>query len=88
MLHEGLYFDPVMRDIEKMIDSSQEHITGQARIKLHRGNLMVVGCSSKFSMMDLKVATYGESNIFYDGRDAQGFSKIYGLQSILANMKK
>ena len=88
LLHEGLYFDPVMRDIEKMIDSSQEHVTGKARIKLHKGNFMVVGCKSKFSMMDLKVATYGEGNLFYDGRDAQGFSKIYGLQSILANMKK
>ncbi|MBI3026783.1 argininosuccinate synthase [Candidatus Woesearchaeota archaeon] len=88
LLHEGMYFEPVMRDIEKMIDSSQERVTGTAKIKLHKGSFMVVGCKSKFSMMNLEVATYGESNLFYDGRDAEGFSKIYGLQSILAHMKK
>ena len=38
--------------------------------------------------MDRKVATYGEENAFYDGRDAEGFSKIYGLQGILAKGRK
>lgn len=88
LLHEGLYFDPVMRDIEKMLDSSQSVVSGEAKVKLHKGECMVVGCKSPFSLMDLKVATYGEENAFYDGRDAEGFSKIYGLQGILAKGRK
>lgn len=88
LLHEGLYFDPVMRDIEKMLDSSQSAVSGEAKVKLHKEEFMVVGCKSGFSLMDQKVATYGEENAFYDGRDAEGFSKIYGLQGILAKGRK
>lgn len=83
-LHEGLYFDPVMRDIEAMIDSSQKRVEGKVKVKLFKGNIIVEGCQSPYSLMDLRAATYGEENVLWDGRDALGFSKIYGLQSILA----
>jgi argininosuccinate synthase len=83
-LHEGLYFDPVMRDIEAMIDSSQQRVNGQVRVKLHKGNIIVEGSQSPFSLMDSATATYGEENRLWDGRDAIGFSKIYGIQSYLA----
>jgi argininosuccinate synthase len=83
-LHEGLYFDPVMRDIEALIDSSQSRVTGAARVKLYKGNIVVEGCQSPYSLMDSQIATYGEENVLWDGRDALGFSKIYGLASMLA----
>jgi argininosuccinate synthase len=83
-LHEGLYFDPVMRDIEALIDSSQARVTGTVRIKLFKGNVIAQGCSSPYSLMDPRIATYGEENVLWDGRDAVGFAKIYGLQSVLA----
>ena len=83
-LHEALYFDPVVKDIEAMIDSSQKKVTGQVKIKLIKGNILIVGYKSPYSLMDQKIATYGEENSFWTGREAAGFSKIYGLQSILA----
>ncbi len=83
-LHEALYYDPVMRDIEAMIDSSQSNVTGEVKIKLFKGNIMVEGVKSPYSLLDSKVAVYGEENSLWNGRDAEGFSKIYGLQSILA----
>ena len=58
-LHEGLYFDPVVKDIEALIDSSQYVVTGDVKIKLHKGNIIVMGVKSPYSLMDKKVATYG-----------------------------
>ncbi|MDX1428982.1 MAG: argininosuccinate synthase [Rhodothermales bacterium] len=84
LLHEGQYFDPVMRDIEAMIDSSQGTVSGEVLVRLHKGRVAVDGCSSPFSMFDQSVATYGETNALWDGRDAEGFSRIAGVQSYLA----
>ena len=81
MLHEGLYFDPVMRDIEAMIDSSQEVVTGQTRVKLQKGNFLVKGTRSKHSLMKSELATYGEVQRLWDHRDAEGFSRIWGIPS-------
>ena len=87
-LHEGLYFDPVVEDIEALIDSSQNVVSGEAKIKLHKGNIIIVGVKSPYSLMNKKVATYGEQNLLWTGQDAIGFSKIYGLQGVLAGKAK
>jgi argininosuccinate synthase len=84
-LHEGQYFDPVMRDIEALIDSSQECVTGEVKLELFKGNINVNGTRSPHSLMDQAVATYGEQNRLWDGRDAAGFTKIYAVQSMLAH---
>lgn len=85
LLHEGQYFDPVMRDIEAMIDSSQVHVTGTVRVRLFKGGIQILGCESPASMFDAGVATYGETNELWDGRDAEGFTQIYGVQALLAH---
>ncbi|MGE4159077.1 MAG: argininosuccinate synthase [Planctomycetota bacterium] len=85
MLHAGLYFDPVVRDLESLIQSSQHRVTGDVRILLRRGRILVEGVRSPYSLMARKVATYGEENILWTARDAAGFCKIYGLQGSLAS---
>lgn len=85
LVHEGQYFDPVLRDVEAMLDSSQQRVSGSVRVRLHRGTAFVLGCESPWSMFDAGVATYGEENELWDGRDAQGFSQIYGVQAYLAH---
>lgn len=85
LLHEGQHFDPVMRDIEAFLDSSQEPVTGTVRLRLYKGNVQVLGCDSPSSMFNAGVATYGETNELWDGRDAQGFAQIYGVQALLAH---
>ena len=87
-IHEGLYFDPVVKNMEAMIDSSQTVVTGDVKVKLHKGNIVVLGVKSPYSLMDKKVATYGEQNLLWTGQEAQGFSKIYGLQGVLAGKAK
>ncbi|MEK9143947.1 MAG: argininosuccinate synthase domain-containing protein, partial [Patescibacteria group bacterium] len=87
-LHEGLYFDPVVKDIEALIDNSQRVVTGDVKIKLHKGNIIVIGVKSPYSLMDKKIATYGEQNLLWTGQEAAGFSKIYGVQGMLAAKAK
>ena len=83
-LHEGLYFDPVMRDIEAMIASSQTTVTGDVRVRLFKGHIQVEGCRSPYSLLDRKVGTYGETNRAWTGAEAAAFCKLYGLQSVIA----
>ncbi len=85
LLHEGQYFDPVMRDIEALLDRSQDVVTGEVTIELFKGTARVLGCTSPFSMFNTGVASYGEENRLWDGRDAQGFTQIVGLQAYLAH---
>lgn len=87
-LHEALYFDPVMRDLEAFINSSQENVTGDVKMELFKGNIIIKGCTSPYSLMDSSIATYGEENILWDSRDVAGFAKIYALSSRLASSVK
>lgn len=84
LLHEGQYFDPVMRDIEAFLDRSQDVVTGTVTLRLFKGHYDVLGAESPHSMFDAGVATYGEQNALWDGRDARGFAQLAGVQAYLA----
>lgn len=86
MLHEARHFDPVMRDIEAFIASSQRRVEGEVRVWMRQGVVQVQGVRSPFTMMAPELARYGEENALWNGRDAEGFSKIYGTQQILASL--
>ncbi len=80
LLHEAQYLDPIMRDFEAFLESSQQHVTGKVKIKLHPYRFELIGVESEFDMMQSNVATYGEENEAWDSRDARGFIKIFGNQ--------
>lgn len=84
LLHEGHFFDPLGRDLEAFLESSQATVTGDVRLRLDRGTFRVLGVRSPHSLMDPEVAAYGESNRAWDARDAAGFTRIFGLQQTLA----
>jgi len=83
-LHEGQYFDPALRDIEALITSSQQRVTGETRIRLAPGRFHVLGTRSPFSMMDRSVATYGEENRLWTGEEAKAFGRLAAIPSLLA----
>jgi argininosuccinate synthase len=85
-LHEAMFYDPVVADIEAMIRSSQSRVKGDVRLTLCRGILRVDGVRSPYSMMEAARATYGETQSLWNGRDAEGFSRIYGMQGRIATM--
>ena len=83
-LHEGQYFDPALRDIEALIASSQQRVTGETRVRLAPGRFQVTGVRSPFSMMDPAVATYGEEPRLWTGDEARAFARVAAIPSLLA----
>lgn len=84
LLHEGQYFDPLARDLEAFLSSSQTQVTGEVQLTLYPRAFAVDGVRSPHSLMDAKVASYGEANRLWTGAEAAGFAKLYGVQQILA----
>ncbi|MFA9290298.1 MAG: argininosuccinate synthase [Solirubrobacteraceae bacterium] len=80
LLHEAQYLDPIMRDFEAFLSSSQKRVSGKVKLVLHPYRFDLIGIESDFDMMRSKVATYGEENEAWDATDARGFIKIFGNQ--------
>ncbi|MFI3332328.1 MAG: argininosuccinate synthase domain-containing protein [Rikenellaceae bacterium] len=85
-LHEGLYFDPVMRDMEAMLSQSQEFVSGDVFVKLQPYRFEVIGIESKSDLMSDAFGSYGEMNRAFTGDDAKGFGKIFSLSSKIYNI--
>jgi argininosuccinate synthase len=79
-LHEGQYLDPVMRNMEAFLTSSQENVTGEVSISLYPYRYQVNGIESPFDLMSSKFGKYGEMNLGWTGDDVKGFTKIFGNQ--------
>lgn len=87
-LHEGQYGDPVMRDMEAYLVSSQSHVTGTVHLELHPYRFMVVGVESAYDLMSSKFGKYGEMNLGWTGEDVKGFTKIFGNQTAIYHQVK
>jgi argininosuccinate synthase len=88
-LHEAQYLEPVMRDIEKFLESSQQNVTGQVIIKLRPYSYTLVGVDSPFDLMKTDFGEYGEMNKAWTADDVKGFTKILGNQiKIFYNVQK
>ena len=85
LVHEGHYLDPVCRDLEAFLGSSQDVVSGDVRVHLDNGFCRVEGVRSPHSLMSRDVAEYGEGARLWSSQDAEGFSKIYGIQQLLAS---
>ena len=79
-LHEGQYLDPVMRDIEAFLTSTQQHVTGDVHVELYPYRFQVLGIESPYDLMSAKFGKYGEMNLGWTGDDVKGFTKIFGNQ--------
>jgi argininosuccinate synthase len=80
-LHEGQILDPVMRNIEAYLESSQENVNGDVFVNLQPYRFQVIGIESKYDLMSSKFGKYGEMNTGFTGEDVRGFSKIFGNQT-------
>ena len=87
-LHEGQYLDPVMRDIEAFLTSSQQNVTGDVHVQLHPYRFQVIGIESRYDLMSSKFGKYGEMNLGWTGDDVKGFTKIFGNQTAIYHQVK
>lgn len=88
-LHEAQYLEPVMRDMEQFLQSSQQNVSGTVIVKLRPYNYTLVGVESPFDLMKTDFGEYGEINRAWSADDVKGFTKILGNQmKIYYNVQK
>jgi argininosuccinate synthase len=75
-LHEGHYLDPVLRDIEAFMESSQQMVTGTVFVTLHPYRFTLDGIESPHDLMDSSFGSYGEMNLYWTSDDAKGFITV------------
>jgi argininosuccinate synthase len=79
LIYNGFWFSPEREMLQALIDRSQEHVTGTARLKLYKGAIHTVGRTSPNSLYSLEHVTFEEDAV-YDQRDAEGFIKLNALR--------
>lgn len=87
-LHEGQIMDPVMRDMEAFLQSSQQQVTGDVFVQLMPYRFLITGIESKNDLMNSRFGKYGEMNTGFSGNDVRGFSKIFGNQTAIYHRVK
>ena len=79
LIYNGLWFSPEREMLQSLIDKSQEYVNGSVRLKIYKGNTIVLGRKSKKSLYSSEIATF-EEDIVYDQKDAEGFIKLNALR--------
>jgi argininosuccinate synthase len=79
-VHEAQYLEPVMRDLEQFLESSQKNVTGRVSLRLRPYHYNVTGVDSPFDLMNPAFATYGEVNRAWTAAEVDGFTRILGNQ--------
>jgi argininosuccinate synthase len=82
LVHEGQHLDPVCRDIEALLRSSQARVSGEVRVVLRPGSMFVEGVTSPYSLMAASKGVYGESAGEWTPADALGYSKMLALTGV------
>ena len=90
LIYNGYWWSPERKMMQAMIDSTQERVNGWVRLKLYKGNVIVVGRDSKNdSLFDPNIATFEDDAGAYNQEDAAGFIKLNALRlRIAANLAK
>ena len=85
LIYNGLWFSPERDMLQAMIDQTQNNVSGKVRLKIYKGNVMITGRESPFSLYNADLATFEDDNI-YSQKDAEGFIKLNALR--LRNLGK
>ena len=87
LVYTGLWDDPLRQDLDEFIDKAQEPVSGKVRVKVFKGLVQVVGRKSPMSLYESKLATYTSGSTF-DDKWANGFIEIWGMPTVVANIRK
>jgi argininosuccinate synthase len=82
-LHEGLFYEPLMRDLEAFLTSTQENVSGKVFVKLQPYRFDLIGIDSPYDLMSSKFGSYGEMNNAWTGDDVKGSAKIFSNQMMI-----
>jgi len=80
LIYNGFWFSPEREMLQALIDKSQEHVEGEVRLKLYKGNVIVIGRSSPKSLYNPTLVTFEDDRGAYDQKDAEGFIRLNALR--------
>lgn len=79
LVYNGLWYTPLREALSSFVDKTQEHVTGDVKLKLYKGNVIPAGVTSPWSLHNMDIASFGDDEGAYNQKDAQGFINLYGL---------
>jgi argininosuccinate synthase len=88
LIYNGFWFTPEREMLQALIDKSQEHVEGEVRLKLYKGNVMMAGRESEKSLYSSTLVTFEDDKGAYDQKDAEGFIKLNALRLRTLGMRR
>jgi argininosuccinate synthase len=82
IVYNGLWFTPLRESLQAFVEKTQETVTGEVKLKLYKGNIVIAGMTSPYSLYSEEYATFGEDAV-YDQKDSAGFINLYGLPIVV-----
>ena len=86
LVYEGKWFTPLRAALQAFVESTQEHVTGEVKFKLYKGNIIKAGTTSPYSLYSESLASFTTGEL-YDHHDAEGFINLFGLSMKVRAMK-
>ena len=86
IVYEGKWFTPLREAIQSFVESTQQYITGEVKLKLYKGNIIKAGTTSPYSLYSESLASFTTGDL-YDHHDADGFITLFGLPLKVRAMK-
>ncbi len=85
IVYNGQWYSPLREALDAFVDATQQVVTGEVKLKLYKGNVTTVGLTSPYSLYDVDMASFGESD--YEQSDAAGFINLFGLPIKIAGQR-
>jgi len=79
LVYDGKWFTPLREALSAMVDSMEETVTGEVRMKLYKGSVTPAGATSPYSLYNEDIASFGDSKELYNHKDSEGFINLFGL---------
>ena len=79
LVYNGQWYTPLREAISAFVDSAEQNVNGEAKLKLYKGNVFGAGVASPNSLYMEKIATFGDSEELYSHKDSEGFINLFGL---------
>lgn len=86
IVYEGKWFTPLREAVQAFVESTQEYVTGEVKLKLYKGNIIKAGTTSPYSLYNESIASFTTGDL-YDHHDAEGFINLFGLSCKVRAMK-
>ena len=79
LVYDGKWYTPLREALSAMVDSMEETVTGEVRLKLYKGSVTPAGATSPYSLYNENIASFGDSQELYSHKDSAGFINLFGL---------